>query len=188
MYDIYDEQVDVVSKAFMGLTVSCARCHDHKFDPILTKDYYSLTGIFANTRNFSGVAGVSKMLFRPLAPKDEYERWQAYDRKVSQAQLTVEDVMDRERAKYIGELSPRLADFMLAARQVYQDGASLAEVARAKSLKEGVLEKWVAYLKPTPFSRPYLNEWQSASADKLPEVAKAYQSRFEERAAKWTKP
>jgi mono/diheme cytochrome c family protein len=47
--DIIGDQIDVTSKAFLGLTVSCARCHDHKFDPIPTKDYYSLYGIFANT-------------------------------------------------------------------------------------------------------------------------------------------
>ncbi|MEO8131477.1 MAG: DUF1549 domain-containing protein, partial [Bryobacteraceae bacterium] len=41
-YDIVDEQIDVAGKAFLGLTISCARCHDHKFDPISTKDYYSL--------------------------------------------------------------------------------------------------------------------------------------------------
>ena len=44
--DIADDQVDVTSKAFLGLTVGCARCHDHKFDPISTRDYYSLAGIF----------------------------------------------------------------------------------------------------------------------------------------------
>ena len=42
VYDFVDEQIDTVSKTFMGLTISCARCHDHKFDPISTKDYYSL--------------------------------------------------------------------------------------------------------------------------------------------------
>jgi hypothetical protein len=47
--DIIDDRIDVTSKAFLGLTVSCARCHDHKFDPIPTKDYYSLYGVFANT-------------------------------------------------------------------------------------------------------------------------------------------
>ena len=41
-YDIVDEQIDVTGKAFLGLTIACARCHDHKFDPISTKDYYSL--------------------------------------------------------------------------------------------------------------------------------------------------
>ena len=50
MHDIIDDRIDVTSKAFMGLTVSCARCHDHKFDPIPTKDYYSWYGIFANSK------------------------------------------------------------------------------------------------------------------------------------------
>jgi Protein of unknown function (DUF1553)/Protein of unknown function (DUF1549)/Planctomycete cytochrome C len=188
MYDVYDEQVDVVSKAFMGLTVSCARCHDHKFDPILTKDYYSLVAIFANTRDFSGGGeGVSKMLFRPLVAKEEYQRYQAYQRKVGQSRLAVEDLIDRERESYTKQLTPKLAGYMLAARRVYQDGAKPAEVASENGLKEDVLRKWVEYLKPTPESRPHLNEWRSAPTDKLAEVAKSYQTRFEERAANWDK-
>ena len=47
--DIIDERIDTTTKAFLGLTVACARCHDHKFDPIPIKDYYSLHGIFAST-------------------------------------------------------------------------------------------------------------------------------------------
>src|SRR5450432_1295295 len=47
--DAWDERVDAVSRGVLGLTVSCARCHDHKFDPILTKDYYALAGMFAST-------------------------------------------------------------------------------------------------------------------------------------------
>jgi len=49
MNDIYNDRIDVVTKGFLGLTVTCARCHDHKFDPIPTKDYYSLRGIFASS-------------------------------------------------------------------------------------------------------------------------------------------
>ena len=48
--DYVDDQVDVVGRACLGLTFSCARCHDHKFDPISTEDYYALAGIFFNTR------------------------------------------------------------------------------------------------------------------------------------------
>jgi len=48
--DELDDRVDVVSKAFLGLTVSCARCHDHKFDAIPTKDYYAMAGVFKSTR------------------------------------------------------------------------------------------------------------------------------------------
>ncbi|HMJ66395.1 MAG TPA: PSD1 and planctomycete cytochrome C domain-containing protein, partial [Candidatus Binatia bacterium] len=49
-HDIINDRIDVVTKGFLGLTVTCARCHDHKFDPIPTKDYYSLHGIFASCR------------------------------------------------------------------------------------------------------------------------------------------
>jgi Protein of unknown function (DUF1553)/Protein of unknown function (DUF1549)/Planctomycete cytochrome C len=47
--DDWDERVDVVSRGVLGLTVACARCHDHKFDPISTRDYYGLAGVFAST-------------------------------------------------------------------------------------------------------------------------------------------
>jgi hypothetical protein len=47
--DIIDDRIDVVCRGLMGLTVSCARCHDHKFDPIPTRDYYSLYGVFASS-------------------------------------------------------------------------------------------------------------------------------------------
>jgi mono/diheme cytochrome c family protein/cytochrome c553 len=47
--DLIDERIDALSKTTMGLTVACARCHDHKFDPIPTADYYSLHGVFAST-------------------------------------------------------------------------------------------------------------------------------------------
>ena len=46
--DMIDDRINVVSKGFLGMTVSCARCHDHKFDPIPTKDYYALHGVFAS--------------------------------------------------------------------------------------------------------------------------------------------
>tara|TARA_R110002049_G_scaffold285698_1_gene466679 strand:+ start:57870 stop:60365 length:2496 start_codon:yes stop_codon:yes gene_type:complete len=53
--DVADEQIDVVSRAFLGLTASCARCHDHKFDPIPQSEYYSLAGIFTSSETLYGV-------------------------------------------------------------------------------------------------------------------------------------
>src|SRR5207244_3701245 len=49
-HDILDDRIDVVARGMMGLTVGCARCHDHKFDPIPSADYYSLYGIFRSAR------------------------------------------------------------------------------------------------------------------------------------------
>ena len=53
--DVIDEQINATSKAFLGLTVGCARCHDHKFDPIPTKDYYAMAGIFRSTELKNGL-------------------------------------------------------------------------------------------------------------------------------------
>src|SRR4029077_10860658 len=47
--DELDDRVDTLSRGFLGLTVACARCHDHKFDPVPSRDYYSLAGVFAST-------------------------------------------------------------------------------------------------------------------------------------------
>ena len=56
--DLADEQIDSTTQAILGLTVSCARCHDHKFDPIPTIDYYALSGIFQSTRTYFGTVNV----------------------------------------------------------------------------------------------------------------------------------
>jgi hypothetical protein len=63
--DIIDDRIDVTTKAFLGLTVSCARCHDHKFDPIPTQDYYSLYGVFANTTEAKTVFREPTLQTRP---------------------------------------------------------------------------------------------------------------------------
>jgi mono/diheme cytochrome c family protein len=62
--DQYDDRIDTLSRGFLGLTVACARCHDHKFDPIPTADYYSLAGIFASTEYDEF----------PLVPPEEVEK------------------------------------------------------------------------------------------------------------------
>ncbi|MFT5471437.1 MAG: hypothetical protein ACI8UO_006571, partial [Verrucomicrobiales bacterium] len=70
--EVVDEQIDTLTQATMGLTVACARCHDHKFDPIPTTDYYALAGIFLSTETFYGtVAAVqnrrsSNLLILPI--------------------------------------------------------------------------------------------------------------------------
>lgn len=64
--DIVDEQIDTVTRTMLGLTIGCARCHDHKFDPISAKDYYALAGIFYSTKTMADRAFVSKWLERPL--------------------------------------------------------------------------------------------------------------------------
>src|SRR5262249_7366015 len=54
MLDMAEEQIDVTSQAFLGLTIACARCHDHKFDPVSQREYYALSGIFQSSQTCYG--------------------------------------------------------------------------------------------------------------------------------------
>ncbi len=66
-FDVIDEQIDTLGKAFLGQTIGCARCHDHKFDPIPQRDYYALAGIFASTRTlFNYTDNVARWIDMPL--------------------------------------------------------------------------------------------------------------------------
>ncbi len=86
--DIINDRIDVVCKGFMGLTVTCARCHDHKFDPIPTADYYSLRGVFA-----SSVEPAEEPLLGAVKMTPEYTAFQKkryeLDQEMSQAQAKI---------------------------------------------------------------------------------------------------
>ena len=78
--DVIDEQIDTVGRAFLGQTFGCARCHDHKFDPVTAEDYYALAGIFASTNVLTpgNVSGwTTAELEGPVA-----ERWRAHQAQV----------------------------------------------------------------------------------------------------------
>lgn len=88
--DVVDEQIDVTSRAFLGLTVSCARCHDHKFDPIPTRDYYAIAGIFRSTFTLTenrapGPNGVPWSR-RPLGTPEQAAKLEAYNEKLNELQ------------------------------------------------------------------------------------------------------
>lgn len=190
LYDVYDEQVDVTSKAFLGLTMACARCHNHKFDPILTKDYYALTGIFANTKSFSNwESHVSVPLEKPLVPKAEFEKYQAAKKalaeKEKRVRLAMEDITDAIKEPLVKANAVRLAEFMVAARKVYQTGAKLEDVAAQTKLSDDLLKKWVEYLQPSDKVRGHLNEWNNAKPEQWNEVALRYQTRFVKRLGEW---
>ena len=69
--DIIDEQIDTLGKAFLGMTLGCARCHDHKFDPIPTADYYALAGIFKSTKTMDSLSTIAKWHENPVPTPEE---------------------------------------------------------------------------------------------------------------------
>ncbi len=182
LYDVYDEQVDVTSKAFLGITMACARCHDHKFDPILQKDYYSMVNFFANTRSFKDPSThVSKLLYVPLVPKEEYAKYQAHQDALSMKKMEIDDVAEQEKERYTAALAPRLADYMLASRAVKAGGK-----AAAAGLDDKILAKWVKYLQQDSRSKPHLAPWTQAATDEQAKLAAdTYQRDYLARMVKW---
>jgi hypothetical protein len=99
--DIVDNQVDKVGRVFLGLTVGCARCHDHKFDPVAQDDYYAMAGILQNVQvldGFRGVSGVFSDWFRqpiPELPEERIDR----ERRTARHQKRAADLEARLAAK-----------------------------------------------------------------------------------------
>ncbi len=79
--EMQDERVDATTRGFLGLTVACAQCHNHKFDPIPQKDYYSLQGVFSSSE-------LNKV---PLAPKDVVEKWDAEKKAIDKLETRLKD-------------------------------------------------------------------------------------------------
>lgn len=173
-YDIVDEQIDVTGRAFLGLTIACARCHDHKFDPITTKDYYSLASIFASTKQLSKLEGtVSQLYFEPLVPAGEAKIYQDHQKKLEAKQKEIDAVVAGETTRFRAEQAPGIARYMIAARAVYT-GAT----AKAEGLDPAVLQRWVEYLKPNKERRIHLEPWYAASEADLQATADTYQKRY----------
>jgi hypothetical protein len=179
-YDIVDEQIDVTSRALMGLTIACARCHDHKFDPISTQDYYSLASIFASTKQLTKLEGItSQLYFAPLVPRGLAEDYENYQKKITAKKEAIDEIVDFEAKIYAARFLPRLADYMVAARSIYAGGRCADEVARQNGLDLAVLEKWVKYLRPSDEVRPNLLRWQAVTDSTAIDVAREYQAQFE---------
>ena len=92
--DIVDEQLDTIGKALLAQTIGCARCHDHKFDPIPTRDYYAMAGILRSTRTVTN-ANVSGWLELPLPVEAEQEKiFAAHEQQVVALQSQIKTAKD----------------------------------------------------------------------------------------------
>ena len=126
--DIIDDRIDVVTRGFLGLGVACARCHDHKFDPIPTEDYYSLHGVFASSVEPDDLPTMHPIETNPDTP--------AYEQERAARQKVADDDLDRLRAAIDTEIRGNLARFVPAAFDLDFQPRSpkLDETARAAGL------------------------------------------------------
>jgi len=95
--DIIDEQVSTVGSALLGLTLGCARCHDHKFDPISTRDYYALAGIFKSTRTMDSFKIIAIRHENEIATSEQVAAKVAHDERVAKQKAEITDVETRAK-------------------------------------------------------------------------------------------
>ena len=116
--DIIDEQLDTSFRAFLGLTMGCARCHDHKFDPISIRDYYSLAGIFRSSKTMEHHTVVAEWHEHVLAPADDRLRLQQQREKIEAKTKAIEAITKRENRKLAQEGRTRVGAYLLAAQEL----------------------------------------------------------------------
>jgi len=104
--DIVDEQLDTFGRAVLGLTLGCARCHDHKFDPIATADYYALAGIFKSTRSMETFKKVARWHENSIATEEDLARKAAHDARVAEHKRVIQAVVDRANEALKATLGP----------------------------------------------------------------------------------
>ncbi len=97
--DIVDEQIDTMGRAFMGMTFNCARCHDHKFDPISTSDYYAMAGIFQSTHTMEHFRKVAKWHENPLAKPEEIKRKADHDGAIAKHKKSLTEFLQKAQAE-----------------------------------------------------------------------------------------
>ena len=155
-----DDRIDATGRGFLGLTVQCAQCHDHKFDPIPTEDYYALLGVFNS----------SEVDEFPLADEQTVEAYEKKAEKVADEQKLLGD--------FLGTQARQLAKALAGNTAAYLEGTwnvlgprkrAAAEVAHEFFLDEETLERWVRYLGDSPRDHPLLDRFEEFLSDTSPE-------------------
>ena len=145
------DRVDVVSRGFLGMTVGCARCHDHKYDPIPTKDYYALAGVFVNTIYHE----------YPMVPKDVAEDYKKQEKAIEDRGKLLGEFMQTESSQLAQTLAFQSAKYMEAAWKITgEPKADFSKVVDEDKLDYELLQRWVHFLGKPPANYPYLKDWQ----------------------------
>ena len=155
MFDQFDDRIDTLTRGFMGLTVACARCHDHKFDPIPSKDYYALAGIIAS----------SEYTEAPLVPPEVVKAYNESQAVILAKTNEITSLLDKESSKCSAALLEQTASYLMAAWKLEnlrksEARFSVDKVAKSEGLQSFVLDRWVKFLaKPKKERRSELSKW-----------------------------
>ena len=136
--EIIDDRIDVVTRGTMGLTVACARCHDHKYDPIPTRDYYSLYGIFQSC---------SEQMLPITEPPSRDEAYQKYESELANRREKLAETMAARRLETANRNRARAGDYLAAQLELHKYPAEgFDQVLATTDLLPTFVRRWQAYL------------------------------------------
>jgi len=150
-----DDLVDVTARSFLALTVGCARCHDHKYDPIPTQDFYSLKGVFAS----------SEVWDHPLVEEQVVEIYKKAEEKVSDQKDLIQKFIEFQSKQLADILLEQTSSYLVAAWKVSRAQQPSAQAAAVEAqLDSEVINRWIKYLDQTEKEHPYLEDWETMLA------------------------
>ncbi len=169
--DIIDDRIDVVGRGLMGLTVACARCHDHKFDPIPTDDYYSLFGVFNSSVEPAEAPEIPASVSEPL--REDFRK------QIAVKQKGLDEFRNKKIAEIHEELSSHASVYLKLAVELNFEAKNPNLDERAKSEKRnagllrGVIMRWKTKLDATRGSAdPLFAPWHAFAAIVGPEFSR----------------
>ncbi|MFC1758066.1 PSD1 and planctomycete cytochrome C domain-containing protein [Planctomycetota bacterium] len=158
-HDGVDDQIDVVTRGLMGLTVTCARCHDHKFDVISTKDYYSLYATLASSQKPTEMPVIGEP-----QPSDEL---QAYQADLASLKTSYSDMARDQNEVMRGRLRMQVGLYLREiAKLAPEPDLSTSDIFsyRTDDLRPHVLHRWQRYLKAMSEDDPVFGPWYKLAA------------------------
>ncbi len=153
--ELADDSVDVTTRGFLALTGACAQCHDHKFDPIPTKDYYAISGVFTSGRR-------SEL---ELAPADVVAKYKAQEKKIKEVEDRITNFLHNQATQMAEVLASESPRYIRAARNVLGAAADSKQIAAAGGLDAETLARWVRLLSDSNLDNPHLKGWREDSFD-----------------------
>ncbi len=163
-HDTIDDQIDVITRGLMGLTVTCARCHDHKFDPIPTSDYYALYASIAPSKSPSQLPAIGTVA-------DENAR-KTYERELSELKLKYQQFAREQNEVLRNRLRMQVGLYLaeIAKGGGEQDLSTQFLSYRTDDIRPLVFNRWRAYLRVLDKNDPVFGPWiEMQSWGKLPE-------------------
>jgi hypothetical protein len=181
-HEIIDDRIDVVTRGFLGLTVQCARCHDHKFDPISARDYYSLYSVFANSVEPTPDLAPRIGSTTGIGENEEFTK------KLEDSATRHAEVREKLHQRMMHEMRAWAGDYLRYIVQTTPEHRTepQAELRTERGLLRefsayagGGMVRWRRYLESRSSNDPFWGMWQRLSATSRGEIPDRFSSLLE---------